>query len=85
MKTNKVIFCIVLISMMVLLSSCAPADANNSDLNNKSITVFNEDAYGNIIQIKDEEAGVVCWVYKEGSAGGISCLPLKDTKLDTGW
>lgn len=29
----------------------------------------------------DEEAGVVCWVYSYGYQGGISCLPIEDTRL----
>ncbi len=29
----------------------------------------------------DEEAGVVCWVYKAGYAGGISCLSIEQTRL----
>jgi hypothetical protein len=29
----------------------------------------------------DEEAGVVCWVYSNGYQGGISCLPIGDTRL----
>ena len=32
----------------------------------------------------DEEAGVVCWVYSGFYKGGISCLPLSDTRLDVG-
>ena len=30
----------------------------------------------------DEEAGVVCWVYGVTSGGGLSCLPIADTRLD---
>ena len=30
----------------------------------------------------DEEAGVVCWVYTAFHGGGISCLPISETKLD---
>ena len=30
----------------------------------------------------DDQAKVVCWVYAAGSAGGISCLPYSETKLD---
>ena len=30
----------------------------------------------------DDEAGVVCWRYKNN--GGISCLPISDTKLRVG-
>ena len=29
----------------------------------------------------DHEAGVVCWVYRGGFGGGISCLPLDETSL----
>lgn len=30
---------------------------------------------------EDKEAGVVCWAFKTGYAGGISCLPINQTKL----
>ena len=37
--------------------------------------------YG-ISRYQDAEAGVICWVYAAGHAGGISCLPIADTRLD---
>jgi hypothetical protein len=30
----------------------------------------------------DTEAGVVCWLLKTGYAGGISCLPIDETRLE---
>lgn len=30
----------------------------------------------------DKEAGVVCYGEKQGSGYGLSCVPLKDTKLE---
>lgn len=40
--------------------------------------------YG-VHRMHDEEAGVVCWVYKDakgyGGMGGISCVPVEDTGL----
>lgn len=30
----------------------------------------------------DDEAGVVCWWYKSGYGGGLSCLPLSETNLE---
>lgn len=36
----------------------------------------------NISRYVDAEAGVVCWVYNPGQAGGISCLPIAETRLD---
>ena len=37
--------------------------------------------YG-ISRYVDQEAGVVCWVWAGGHAGGLSCLPIADTRLD---
>lgn len=35
-----------------------------------------------VYKFTDEEAGVVCWVYNAGgNHGGISCLPLSETRL----
>lgn len=28
----------------------------------------------------DEERGVYCWIYKAGTAGGISCLPESEVR-----
>ena len=35
----------------------------------------------NVYRDVDEEAGVVCYASDGGFAGGISCLPLNETKL----
>ncbi len=31
----------------------------------------------------DKEAGVVCWAYTAPFRGGIHCMPIKDTDLQT--
>jgi hypothetical protein len=31
----------------------------------------------------DTEAGVACWVYTAAYRGGIDCMPMENTKLDT--
>lgn len=31
----------------------------------------------------DTEAGVACWVYTSAYRGGIDCMPMENTKLDT--
>ena len=35
-------------------------------------------------RVYDEEAGVYCWTYKMGYAGGVDCLPCQDTILGCG-
>jgi hypothetical protein len=35
-----------------------------------------------VYRIVDEEAGVACWVFVGYHKGGISCLPLNETRLD---
>ena len=30
----------------------------------------------------DKEAGVVCYIFTRENAGGISCVPIKDTLLE---
>jgi hypothetical protein len=59
----------LLIWLLMLISCAAPAmpDQAKPDLWTSRII--------------DEEAGVICWVYKAGYAGGISCLPLEQTRL----
>lgn len=63
----------VLVIAMFVLAACATPVV--------SIKQSDGEAYG-VTRFVDKEAGVVCWKYYLGGAGGgISCLPLKDTKL----
>ena len=34
-----------------------------------------------VSRFMDLEAGVVCWIYSAAYQGGISCLPISETKL----
>lgn len=46
-----------------------------------------EDVSDHVERFVDNDAGVVCWIYSDGSvapegqAGGISCIPLEQTDL----
>ena len=42
------------------------------------------DGWDDVIRFIDEEAGVVCWLYRADRSAGLSCLPLSQTKLDIG-
>jgi len=70
----KRLLCIV---MIVLLVGCAqPGIAEGI----RAETLTSELGFG-VTRIIDEEAGVVCYIYARGYAGGISCLPLSETGL----
>lgn len=60
---------VLLVALMLILVSCLP-DEGKKTLDNSAVTRFT-----------DDEAGVVCWVYQDFNRGGISCLPINDTKL----
>jgi hypothetical protein len=63
--------------LVVLLSGCAWSNQDNYS----GIPVESYPGEYGISRFVDDEAGVVCWVYLELNAGGISCLPISDTKL----
>jgi len=67
----------IVLVFVLLLTACAPVDrpAETED------TISQEYTYG-VTRVVDEEAGVVCWTFKSGYAGGISCLPINQTLLD---
>jgi hypothetical protein len=69
MKITK----IVLVSLfLVLLTGCGGGEP-----------VSSTSMLGGITRFYDNDAGVVCWVYNDFEKGGISCLPLKETKLNS--
>ena len=65
----------VIFAIMIFASSCVAAPKMPVG----SVSV--PDTYQELIRVVDREAGVVCWVWKNTTYGGLSCLPLKDTKL----
>ena len=67
-------------ALLLALAGCTQAGepvGKSERLNISSI------GYG-VFRFIDHEAGVVCWVYKGSEKGGISCLPLGETRLDVG-
>lgn len=67
------IFCVLVVLM---LAGCVPTGVEPETISS--------DAMRSVRRYVDVEAGVVCWTYKSGYAGGISCLPLSQTRLDGG-
>lgn len=61
-----------------MLVSCAPIQriSEISRINSETSAIIDN----KILRIIDKQAGVVCWVFSY--QGGISCLPLSDTRLD---
>jgi hypothetical protein len=66
---------LILILLVVLISGCG-IRVEKID----SVIPYHKGIAG-IERYMDNEYGVVCWVYKSGYAGGISCLPISDTLL----
>jgi hypothetical protein len=67
-----------------LLVGCAPSEApSDSSPNVHYVTNYNLGGF-NVTRFVDAEAGVVCWVFSpgQGGGGGISCLPIDQTKLE---
>jgi len=81
----------LLFIMLVLLVSCAPAQAmETTETSGLSVKVERETPPGttevyhswnprmSVVRIIDSDARVVCWLY---NGRGISCLPINSTKL----
>jgi len=73
METMTTIKLIALSALIVLVTACAPA---------VSEPVGDNGVERYIERYVDTEAGVTCWIYSNGYQGGISCLPIEQTKLD---
>lgn len=62
----------LLITVLIALTACAaPAVMQGAVTSDPSI-----------MRWTDREAGVVCWVYYGYNKGGISCLPIDETRLE---
>jgi len=61
--------------LMFFLVSCAPAEQPMEGTSRTS------GGFG-VSRYFDKDAGVVCWIYYDYKAGGISCLPIGDTLLE---
>jgi hypothetical protein len=47
-----------------------------------TVSKVNTGGLSTVSRYVDAEAGVVCWLLKTGYAGGISCLPIDETRLE---
>ena len=61
---------LLLILLLVVLTGCGEMNTQNDDL------------WGYVHRLVDEEAGVVCYFYTTYGGSGISCLPLEQTRLE---
>jgi len=84
---KKAVVILVLIFVLITIMSCGPTP---SPYGWGTPTPRPTDAHDRIdfrglpVTVEryiDREAGVVCYRYKSFDAGGISCLPIKDTLL----
>ena len=66
--------CLIMALVTVALASCAGARVETPQVAFTKIT-------SRVERFVDVEAGVVCWLYRGGYAGGLSCLPLSETTL----
>lgn len=69
---------IFILGMGLLLAACDPMPMPTPAPN----PVTNQWNIQNVNRIFDDQAGVVCWIYHNNNQGGISCLPVSQTKLD---
>jgi uncharacterized protein YceK len=72
MKTKIVI----ILAVLALLIGCSEPMSRSTGPVEKPVYIGTY-----VRRIVDEEAGVVCWIHKDTYQGGISCLPLSETKL----
>ena len=79
-KTYLAIILVLLTISIMFLGCAVPPEYKEEYANAQKFTVES-----NITMIVFEEVGVVCWVYDSmAEEAGISCLPISQTKLDTG-
>ena len=73
--------------VLLILNSCVPqqdAGIVRSAQGTPDITVIHLPLH-NVYRFVDDEAGVICYILARkvgGEEGGISCLPISETKLD---
>ena len=75
---------IILVGLvLIFMIACArPEYQDSQGAKPQTIGRISIDGYGGYVErITDNEAGVVCWVLMGYEKGGISCLPLEQTKL----
>ncbi len=72
----------VCIGIMLPVVSCSSVRAGDISItsNFREVTGDGFNTTG-VSRFEDDEAGVVCWVYSGGYKGGISCLPIEDTRF----
>ena len=72
------VFLPLTVGVMALLAGCAP----KGDGDGRCWPAETTDGLPcAVVRFIDDEAGIVCWRYTN-NPGGLSCLPLADTRLD---
>lgn len=77
-RMDKFFYYIFLLCMVVILLSVGFYLGDFLLGNDNALDVQTDKSSTYIDRIIDEEAGVVCWIYRQES---ISCLPISDTLL----
>ena len=66
--THRIIAIVgILVICVGMVAACAVADDDTS-LEQQSLS-------NSVIRWEDDEYDVICWIYKGGYKGGISCIP----------
>lgn len=70
---------LIALAMVALLVACAAPQPDGNKYPVCERMTEGKLLFSGVCRFVDTDAGVVCWAY---GPGGISCLPLKDTRLD---
>jgi len=54
--------------------------ATDEKVTDNSVTIY-RGTLETMYRVEDAEAGVVCWIYSGFEKGGVSCLPIEQTRL----
>ena len=73
---------IVCLAMCVLLAGCNQTPLPTVKPDEISGVVMSGTT--SVSRYIDTQAGVVCWILRTGYAGGVSCLPIGQTRLEVG-
>lgn len=74
---KKKVLLFVLVALLVGLTGCISEGMNGNEYQNEPKTV-----HDNVIRFVDEEAGVVCYLYRGPQQGGLSCIPFSEVNRE---
>ena len=82
MTKQRFLIAMTVVGITIAMAACSSVQANDASATSgfREITGYGFPNTG-VNRFVDDEAGVACWVYAAYNKGGISCLPIGETRL----